>query len=114
VSGLTDLDRGTVAKARDLAAANNEYEITQAVGPADDVSYSALIARAFGRSQFLLRELADLAERLGGDEGQAAGPDEGSRRLAEIRGVLARFDWEHDDRQLALEAIDRIADGGQP
>jgi len=39
---------------------------------------------------------------------------EDSRRLAEIRALLARFDWEHDDRQYALEAIERIADGGQP
>ena len=44
--------------------------------------------------------------------GSGAGAEE-ARRLNAIRGVLARFDWEHDDRQLALEAIDRIADGGQ-
>jgi hypothetical protein len=34
-------------------------------------------------------------------------------QLAEIRAILARFDWEHHDRQLALEAIERIAEGGQ-
>lgn len=39
--------------------------------------------------------------------------EEDSRRLDAIRGVLTRFDWEHDDRQLALEAIERIADGGK-
>jgi hypothetical protein len=39
---------------------------------------------------------------------------EETRRLDAIRGVLDRFDWEFDDRQLALEAIDRIAEGGQP
>jgi hypothetical protein len=38
---------------------------------------------------------------------------EDTRRLDRIRVVLAKFDWEHDDRQLALEAIDRIVDGGQ-
>ena len=32
----------------------------------------------------------------------------------QVRVVLARFDWEHDDRRLALEAIERIAEGGQP
>jgi hypothetical protein len=32
-------------------------------------------------------------------------------QLAEIRAVLAAFDWEFDDRQLALEHIERIADG---
>jgi hypothetical protein len=52
----------------------------------------------------------ELGQLLGlGDEDQAA---EDTRRLDAIRGVLAAFDWEHDDRQLALEAIDRIADGG--
>ena len=39
---------------------------------------------------------------------------EDTRRLGAIRGVLNRFDWEHDDRQYALETIERIADGGQP
>jgi hypothetical protein len=34
-------------------------------------------------------------------------------RLEEIRATLAAFDWEMDDRQLALEAIDRIVNGGQ-
>jgi hypothetical protein len=33
---------------------------------------------------------------------------EDTRRLDAIRGVLDRFDWEHHDRQLALEAIERI------
>jgi len=33
-------------------------------------------------------------------------------RLAAILAVLDRFDWEHDDRQYALEQIDRIAGGG--
>jgi hypothetical protein len=46
-----------------------------------------------------------------GEPGTAA---EDSRRLDRIRVLLARFDWEHDDRQLALEAIERIVDGGQP
>jgi hypothetical protein len=48
---------------------------------------------------------------LGSDEDQAAAD---TRRLDKIRVVLAKFDWEHDDRQLALEAIDRIADGLDP
>jgi hypothetical protein len=38
---------------------------------------------------------------------------EAVRRLNEIRSILAGFDWEHDDRQLALEAIERIAFGGE-
>ena len=31
-----------------------------------------------------------------------------SAKLAAVRDVLAAFDWEHDDRQYALETIDRI------
>jgi hypothetical protein len=31
-----------------------------------------------------------------------------SARLAAVRRVLSNFDWEADDRQYALEAIDRI------
>jgi hypothetical protein len=34
--------------------------------------------------------------------------------LAAVRAVLADFDWEHGDRQYALEAIERIVSGGQP
>jgi hypothetical protein len=34
---------------------------------------------------------------------------DGAGRLGAIRAVLARFDWETDDRQHALEEIDRIA-----
>jgi hypothetical protein len=40
-------------------------------------------------------------------------PAEDTRRLAAIRSLLSRFEWEHDDRQFALEAIERIVDGGQ-
>lgn len=32
-------------------------------------------------------------------------------QIAEIRALLAAFDWELDDRQYALEAIDRIVSG---
>jgi hypothetical protein len=36
---------------------------------------------------------------------------EDTRRLNEIRELLSRFDWEHDERQHALEAIERIREG---
>jgi hypothetical protein len=110
MSTLTGADRHLIARARELASADNEYDITGAIGPADDVSYSALIARAFRQAQHLLAELAAIAERLSGGEDQAAAD---TLRLDRIRVVLARFDWGHDDRQLALEAIERIAYGGQ-
>jgi hypothetical protein len=40
------------------------------------------------------------------------GASEDSRCLGEIRALVAGFDWEHGDRQYALEKIERIADGG--
>jgi hypothetical protein len=52
-------------------------------------------------------EAAERVVRLNGGE------VDDTRRLDRIRVVLAKFNWEHDDRQLALEAIERIADGGQ-
>jgi hypothetical protein len=42
-----------------------------------------------------------------------SGEAEDTRRLDRIRVVLAKFDWEHDDQQLALEAIERVVEGGQ-
>ena len=61
----------------------------------------------------LMRELAECRRHLGQvliviDDGR-----EDAGKLAAIRAVLARFDWEHDDRQYALEEIERIADGTQ-
>lgn len=35
-------------------------------------------------------------------------PDDDSTKLAAVRAVLSAFDWEHDDRQYALEEIERI------
>ena len=38
---------------------------------------------------------------------------EDADRLAEINALLARFDWEQDDRQYALEQIEQIMDGSR-
>jgi hypothetical protein len=35
-----------------------------------------------------------------------------TKRVAQIRALLNAFDWDCDDRQLALEEIDRIVFGG--
>ena len=37
-----------------------------------------------------------------------------ARKLAEIRAILAAFDWEWHDQQLALEAIERIVLAEEP
>jgi hypothetical protein len=39
-------------------------------------------------------------------------PNDDSAKLAAVRDVLSAFDWESDDRQYALEEIDRIVMGG--
>jgi hypothetical protein len=61
-------------------------------------------------------EYAAAIKAAGGPHAARAPGDaaEDTRRLNAIRGVLDRFDWEHDDRQYVLEAIERIAGGGQP
>ena len=43
----------------------------------------------------------------------SSGENDDARCLREIRDLLAHFDWEHHDRQLALEAIERIVEDGQ-
>ena len=39
-------------------------------------------------------------------------PDDDSAKLAAVRAVLKAFDWETDDRQYALEEIERIVMDG--
>jgi hypothetical protein len=61
----------------------------------------------------LMRECAELRRLLGQVLGVLAKRQNGARQLAEVRQLLADFDWEFADRQLALEAIERIVTGGQ-
>jgi hypothetical protein len=65
----------------------------------------------------LMRECAELRRFLGQVLGvlaeQQARQQDDARRLADIRQLLGGFDWEYHDRQLALEAIERIVSGGQ-
>ncbi|HEV8279788.1 MAG TPA: hypothetical protein VGQ26_29425 [Streptosporangiaceae bacterium] len=60
----------------------------------------------------LMREAAELRRLLGQVLGVLAERQAETRQLAEIRAVLAAFDWEFSDRQLALEEIERITSGG--
>jgi hypothetical protein len=61
----------------------------------------------------LMRECAELRRLLGQVLGMLAERQDESRQLAEVRAVLAAFDWEFDDRQYALERIERIVTGGE-
>ena len=110
MTALTDLERRAVADARELAALPLGT-VRDYVGETD---LALAYASAFGRAQYVLAELVAMADRLCGadDDDQAA---EDTRRLGAIRDLLAKFDWEYHDRQLALEAIERIVNqGGLP
>jgi hypothetical protein len=81
-----------------LAAAREYLGYARAV-KVGDLPYPALV-----------RFAAELRRQLG-QVLDVIGDDAGAGQLAAIRAVLARFDWERDDRQYALEEIDRIAGG---
>jgi hypothetical protein len=104
VSVPGDGGRRAIAEARELAALGTADAIRERFPGWGDDLLPAFV-EAFSTARYVLGELADLAERLPVEA-------EDTRRLTEIRALLARFDWEHDDRQLALEAIERIVDGG--
>ena len=103
MTGLSEHDRRDLAKARELIAVRTGT-IREFTGAK---TLSGSYAAAFGRAQWELGQLTAIIERL------AAEAADDARRLCEIRAVLAGFDWEHDDRQFALEAIDRIAGGNE-
>ena len=65
------------------------------------------------RRPLLMRECAELRRLLGQVLAVLAERQDESRQLAEVRTVLAAFDWEFDDRQYALERIERIVTGGE-
>jgi hypothetical protein len=99
---LTPEQQARVSVARQLTEAHGQgrealavyLDACNAAGP------WPLAANALARTTRQLLEIIDvLAERQ--DE---------SSQLAEVRAVLAAFDWEFDDRQLALEAIERIVE----
>ncbi len=99
-------------------------QIAAATGGDPDQARQAY--RAWAEGQHLLRSdfpggtigLGDeeyaAAIKAAGEPPAAGTESEDSRRLNAIREVHSHFDWEHHDRQLALEAIERIADEGQP
>jgi len=57
----------------------------------------------------LASELGSVLSRLDQEDSEA--PDGAAAQLAEVRRVLAEFDWQFHDRQLALEEIDGIVNG---
>jgi hypothetical protein len=72
---------------------------------------AGLITRAHAAGLGTARELiadAGIADMKAADDAAVAEMD-GAAVLAEVRAVLAAFDWDRDDRQYALERIDAIA-----
>jgi hypothetical protein len=99
---LTPEQQARVNVARQLAEAHGQGREALAVyldarNPADPW---LLAASALARTT---RQLLEIIDDLTG----------GARQLAEVRQILAAFDWEFDDRQYALEAIERIVTGGE-
>ena len=82
-----------------IAALPHDTELV-GLGQAELVGW---VARMHGAAQLLDAFVRDAVVPVEADD---------TRRLDRIRVVLAKFDWEHDDRQLALEAIERIVEGG--
>ncbi len=67
---LTGRDLGIITDARALAALNDLDALLAEFGIADTGpdAYAAAYARALGRAQYLLGELAAIAERLAGEQ----------------------------------------------
>jgi hypothetical protein len=61
----------------------------------------------------LMRECAELRRLLAQVLAILGERQDENRQLAEVRALLAAFDWEFHDRQYALEAIERIVTGGE-
>jgi hypothetical protein len=126
VSAAADDARVAEARRR-LAALPHDTELV-GLGQAELVAW---VARMHGAAQLLdafvrvtgvpgdptedTRPAVREAARRGARKAAALAEHEAEdmRRLDRIRDVPRHFDWEYHDRQLALEAIERIADGGQ-
>jgi hypothetical protein len=61
----------------------------------------------------LVAEVAELRRLLAGLLAVIGERQAGHEQLAQVRTLLAAFQWETDDRQLALEAIERITEGDE-
>jgi hypothetical protein len=119
-AGMNDADYAAALKAAGPPAAAGRHPLTAELNARRTAAaavlgdYKAALASAALTSppgrEWMLR-LASALEDLLAEVGD---PAEDTRRLREIRELLNRFDWEHDNRQYALEAIERIAEGGQP
>jgi hypothetical protein len=104
---------------RAVRAGATWQQIADATGTTEAAARAAYREWAEGQHKYACMGDAEYAAAIkaAGEPDAAAvhsGTAEDTRRLEAIRAVLAGFDWEHDDRQLALEEIARIAGGGQP
>jgi hypothetical protein len=63
---LTAADLDLIGRARELADADGPGDFRRILGKPHDLEQAALYADALGTAQYLLAELAGLAERLAG------------------------------------------------
>ena len=61
----------------------------------------------------LMVEVAETRHQLAQILAVVGALEDAAGKLKEIRAVFEAFNWEFDDRQLALEAIERIVAGGE-
>ena len=102
-------------------------QIADAAGGSAGDALQAYLQWAEGQHQ-LREQFPDGLAGMGDDEYDAAvkaaaAADQGGHevprhdpaaQLAEVRAILAGFDWETSDRQYALERIEMIVDGDDP
>ena len=89
-------------------------QIAAAAGTTVEAARAAYRQWAEGQHKYAGMGDAEYAAAIeAAGEPAPAAVTEDTRRLGAIRELLSHFDWEHDDRQLALEAVERIADGGE-
>jgi hypothetical protein len=105
---LTPEQLARVSVARQLAEAHGQGREALAVylEASDPANPWPLAASALARTA---RQLLEIIDGLAGREDQELAE---AGQLAQVRALLAAFDWSVDDRQYALEAIERIVTGG--
>lgn len=62
---LSDRDHDIISRARELADANGVDALRKVTGAGPDTDHAMVVTDALGAAQYILAELADIAERLG-------------------------------------------------
>ena len=109
---LTAVQRFSIERAHELITSTPQ-EIYAGVFPGPAPGHGQDYAYAWGLLKPHVEELLALVGELA-EASSAPDQDADARMVGEVRAVLAAFDWEQDDRQYALEAIERIVTEASP